>query len=94
MRSTVQAQCPAVTFISVSIAFSTTMVFSLIMEYSRQNTRGVDYAVQSSLTSIVRILATIGAGFLISNFGYEALFYTGFLGTGAVVYVVYKRYGA
>nr|WP_319491037.1 MFS transporter [uncultured Desulfobacter sp.] len=84
----------AVTFISVSIAFSTTMVFSLIMEYSRQNTRGVDYAVQSSLTSIVRILTTIGAGFLISNFGYEALFYTGFLGTGAVVYVVYKRYGA
>lgn len=84
----------AITFISVSMAFSTTVVFSLIMDYSRQASMGVDYAVQSSLTSIVRILFTIGAGFLISNFGYGTLFCMGLLGTGAVVYVVYRFYPA
>ena len=84
----------AITFISVSMAFSTTVVFSLIMDYSRQASIGVDYAVQSSLTSIVRILFTIGAGFLISNFGYGTLFCLGLLGTGAVAYVIYRFYPA
>ncbi|SMC97347.1 Na+/melibiose symporter [Desulfocicer vacuolatum DSM 3385] len=81
-----------ITFISIAIALTSTIVFSLIMDYSRGDSKGIDYAVQSSLSSIVRMIFTVAAGFLISSFGYTTMFCIGMIGTALVVYVVYRFY--
>lgn len=81
-----------ITFISFAIALTSTIIFSLIMAYSREDSKGIDYAVQSSLSSIVRIASTVAAGFLISNFGYGTMFCIEMIATGFVVYVVYRFY--
>lgn len=81
-----------ITIISFAIALTSTIVFSLMMDYSRGNSKGIDYAVQSSLSSIARIVSTVAAGFLISSFGYSTMFCMEMLATGFVVYIVYRFY--
>jgi len=82
----------AVTLIALSIAFSSAIVFSLMMDYSRTESRGVDYAIQSSLFSFTRIISAVIAGVLVSNVGYYGMFLFEFVGLFIVVFVLYKFY--
>ena len=81
-----------ITFISVAVALTSTIIFSLIMDYSRRDSKGIDYALQSSLSSVVRMASTVAAGFLISAYGYGTMFLVEMTGTAFVVYIVYRYF--
>ncbi len=82
----------AITFTAISIAFSSCIIFSLMMDYSRPSQRAVDYAIQSSIFSFTRIISAIFAGLIVSNISYEAMFIFEFLAMLFVVYIIYRCY--
>ena len=63
-----------VTFIALAIAFSSAIIFSMIMDYSRKESRAIDYSVQSSIFSFTRIISAVIAGIIVSNFGFDKMF--------------------
>ncbi len=81
-----------VTLISIAIAFSSAIIFSLIMDYSRSSSKAIDYSIQSSLFSLMRIFSAIITGFFVSNFGYISMFVFEALGMIFVVFIIYKFY--
>jgi MFS transporter, PAT family, beta-lactamase induction signal transducer AmpG len=81
-----------VTFTALAISLSSAIIFSMIMDYSRQNSRAVDYAVQSSLFAFSRILSAVIAGILVSSIGYEGMFLVEALAMGIVTLLIYKKY--
>ncbi len=89
---TMVALISVVTFTALSISFSSAIIFSLMMDYSRDTSRGVDYAVQSSLFSLTRIMSAVIAGVLVSSFGFSGMFMFEFVGMISVVFVVYRLY--
>lgn len=58
----------------ISMSFSTSVIFALMMEFSRKNLRGSDYALQSALRLIFRTVSVVICGILITNFGYGFAF--------------------
>lgn len=80
----------AISFTALAIALSSAIVFSMIMDYSRKESRAVDYAVQSSLFAFTRILSAVIAGVFVSNFGFEGMFIFELLGIVFVLFVIYK----
>ena len=56
------------------MSFSTSVIFALMMEFSRKNLRGSDYALQSALRLIFRTVSVVICGILITNFGYGISF--------------------
>lgn len=58
----------------ISMSFSTSVIFALMMEFSRKNLRGSDYALQSALRLIFRTVSVVICGILITNFGYGISF--------------------
>ena len=81
-----------VTLSAASITFSSAIIFSLIMDYSRSSSKAVDYAIQSSLFSLTRIISAVIAGIIISNFDYKVMFLFEALAVVLVVFVIYKFY--
>ncbi len=85
----------SVTCIALSMALSSSILFALMMDYTRKEFRAIDYAMQSSIDAIGRILAAIIAGSLIQHFSYQTMFIFEFLGMGfvlAFVYWFFKKY--
>lgn len=83
-----------VTFISLAISLSSAIIFSMIMDYSRDNSRAVDYAVQSSLFSFIRIISAVIAGIIVSIFGFGGMFLFEVVGMLLVmlgIYLFYKK---
>ena len=58
----------------ISMSFSTSVIFALMMEFSRKNLRGSDYALQNALRLIFRTVSVVICGILITNFGYGFAF--------------------
>ena len=81
-----------VTITSTAIAFSSAIVFALIMDYSRTSSKAIDYSIQSSLFSLTRIISAIVAGMIVSNFGYGEMFLIEGIVMGLVLLIVYKLY--
>ncbi|RXJ57647.1 MFS transporter [Candidatus Marinarcus aquaticus] len=81
-----------VTIASTAIAFSSAIIFSLIMDYSRSSSKAIDYAIQSSLFSLMRIFSAIIAGVFVSNLGYTSMFVFESLAMFFVVFVIYRFY--
>ena len=81
-----------VTITSTAIAFSSAIVFSLIMDYSRSSSKAVDYAIQSSLFSLMRIVSAIIAGLFVSNLGYSSMFVFETLVMIFIVFMIYQFY--
>ena len=82
----------AVTFTALAIALSSAIIFSLMMEYSRKNSRGIDYAIQSSLLSLSRIIFADTSGLIVSSFGFERMFLFELFGIFVVIFIIYKFY--
>jgi predicted MFS family arabinose efflux permease len=82
----------AITLTSLSIAFSSSIVFALIMDYSRAYCKGVDYALQSSIFSLTRIISAVIAGGIISHLGYASMFLFEILCIALVIIAIYKFY--
>lgn len=82
----------SVTFTALSISLSSAIIFSMIMDYSRQESRAIDYALQSSLFSLTRIISAVIAGILVSSVGFFGMFLFEFIGMIVVVLVIYKFY--
>lgn len=82
----------SVTFIALAISLSSAIIFSMIMDYSRAESRAIDYAVQSSLFSLTRIISAVIAGILVSSFGFITMFLFQVIGMLLVVLVIYKFY--
>lgn len=81
-----------ITFISISFSFSSSLIFSMMMDYARASTKAIDYAIQSSLFSVTRILSAIISGLIVSNFGFSKMFMFELFGMGIVVFLVWKYY--
>ncbi len=82
----------AVTFTALAIALSSAIIFSMIMDYSRDTSRGVDYAVASSLFSFTRIISAVIAGIIISNMGFGMMFLFEMIGMILVVFIIFRFY--
>lgn len=82
----------AVTLTALAIALSSAIVFSMIMDYSRDKSRAVDYSTQASLFALTRIFSAVIAGILVSNIGFGGMFVFEFIGMGVVLFVIYKYY--
>ncbi len=81
-----------ISLVSISIAFSSGVIFSIVMDYSRKNLRATDYAVQSSIFSITRILSAVVAGFLVKHFSYANMFLFESLASMVVLWVIFSFY--
>lgn len=82
----------SITFTALSISLSSAIVFTMIMDYSRSDSLGVDYAVQSSLFSLTRIISAVIAGIMVSSFGFGGMFLFELFGIIGVVGVIYRFY--
>ncbi len=81
-----------VSFTAIAIALSSAIIFSMIMDYSRSSSKGIDYALQSSLFALTRIISAIIAGIIVSNFGFEKMFIFELSCIVVVTFVIYKKY--
>lgn len=81
-----------VSFTAIAIALSSAIIFSMIMDYSRSSSKGVDYALQSSLFALTRIISAVIAGLIISNFGFGKMFIFEIICISLVTFYIYKRY--
>lgn len=81
-----------ITFISMSFSFSSSLIFSMMMDYARASTKAIDYAIESSIFSLTRIFSAIIAGFIVSNFGFSKMFVFELFGMGLVVFLVHIFY--
>lgn len=82
----------AVTFTALAISLSSAIVFSMIMDYSRNSLRAIDYSIQSSVFAFTRIISAIIAGIFVSSIGFGGMFIFEFFMMGIVVLVIYKFY--
>ena len=82
----------SVTFIALAIALSSAIIFSMIMDYSRKESRAIDYSVQSSIFSFTRIISAVIAGIIVSNFGFGNMFIFELFCLILVTFVIYKKY--
>ncbi|MCG3709765.1 MFS transporter [Aliarcobacter butzleri] len=82
----------SVTFIALAIALSSAIIFSMIMDYSRKESRAIDYSVQSSIFSFTRIISAVIAGIIVSNFGFDNMFIFELFCLILVTFVIYKKY--
>ncbi|MCG3668818.1 MFS transporter [Aliarcobacter butzleri] len=82
----------SVTFIALAIALSSAIIFSMIMDYSRKESRAIDYSVQSSIFSFTRIISAVIAGIIVSNFGFDKMFIFELFCLILVTFVIYKKY--
>lgn len=82
----------SVTFIALAIALSSAIIFSMIMDYSRKESRAIDYSVQSSIFSFTRIISAVIAGIIVSNFGFDKMFIFELFCLVLVTFVIYKKY--
>ncbi|WP_418179357.1 MFS transporter [Aliarcobacter lanthieri] len=81
-----------VTFVALAIALSSAIVFSMIMDYSRKESRAIDYSIQSSIFSFTRIISAIIAGIIVSNFGFEKMFIFELFCIISITFVIYLKY--
>ncbi|WP_419678168.1 MFS transporter [Aliarcobacter lanthieri] len=81
-----------VTFVALAIALSSAIVFSIIMDYSRKESRAIDYSIQSSIFSFTRIISAIIAGIIVSNFGFEKMFIFELFCIISITFVIYLKY--
>lgn len=81
-----------ITFISISFSFSSSLIFSMMMDYARLSTKAIDYAIQSSIFSSTRILSAVISGALVSNFGFTDMFTFELFGMAFVIFLVWKFY--
>lgn len=81
-----------VTLIILGISLSSAIIFSMIMDYSRNDSRAVDYALQSSLFSLTRIVSAVIAGFIVSMYGFGSMFLFEVIGMLFVMFVIYLFY--
>lgn len=79
-----------VSFTALSIAFSSAIIFSMIMDYSRTSSRAIDYSIQSSLFSLTRIIFAVIAGILVSSFSFNTMFLFVLLGMLFIFIIIYK----
>ncbi len=82
----------SVTFTALAISLSSAIIFSMIMDYSRKESRAVDYAIQSSLFSFTRIISAVIAGALVSSVGFEGMFLFEFICMLLLVFIIYRYY--
>jgi MFS family permease len=82
----------SVTFIALAIALSSAIIFSMIMDYSRKESRAIDYSVQSSIFSFSRIISAVIAGIIVSNFGFGIMFIFEFICLVLITFIIYKKY--
>ena len=75
----------------ISMSFSTSVIFALMMEFSRKNLRGSDYALQSALRLIFRTVSVVICSILITNFGYGFAFLALSILMILAVWVVWAR---
>lgn len=80
----------AITFTALAIAFSSAIIFSMIMDYSRSDSRAIDYSVQASLFAFTRIISAVIAGLFVSKLGYSSMFIFEIIGMIFVVFIIYK----
>lgn len=81
-----------VTFIALAIALSSAIIFSMIMDYSREESRAIDYSIQSSIFSFTRIISAVIAGIIVSNFGFGTMFVFELICLILVTFIIYKKY--
>lgn len=81
-----------VTFIALAIALSSAIIFSMIMDYSREESRAIDYSIQSSIFSFTRIISAVIAGIIVSNFGFGKMFVFELICLILVIFIIYKKY--
>lgn len=82
----------SVIFTALSISFSSSIIFSMIMDYSRDHSRGVDYAIQSSLFSLTRIISAVIAGIIVSNIGFSEMFIFELFAMILLIFIIYRFY--
>ncbi len=82
----------SVTFIALAIALSSAIIFSMIMDYSREESRAIDYSIQSSIFSFTRIISAVIAGIIVSNFGFGTMFVFELICLNLVTFIIYKKY--
>ncbi|MCV6607295.1 MAG: MFS transporter [Campylobacterales bacterium] len=74
LNLTVEYFLLAITFTALAIALSSAIIFSMIMDYSRSSSRGIDYSIQASLFALTRIISAIIGGILVSSIGFGGMF--------------------
>ncbi|MFY9074569.1 MFS transporter [Malaciobacter mytili] len=82
----------SITFIALAISLSSAIIFSMIMDYSRKESRAIDYSIQSSIFSFTRIISAVIAGIIVSNFGFAKMFIFELICLIIVVFFIYKKY--
>lgn len=82
----------AISLTALAIAFSSAIIFALMMDYARQSSKAIDYAVQSSLFSLTRIASAMGAGIIVSTQNYGVFFMVELVCILIVTYIVVKHY--
>ncbi len=82
----------AISLTALAISFSSAIIFALMMDYARQTSKAIDYAVQSSLFSLTRIASAMGAGIIVSTQNYGVFFMVELVCILIVTYVVVKHY--
>jgi PAT family beta-lactamase induction signal transducer AmpG len=82
----------SVTLTALSIALSSAIVFSMIMDYSRSNTRAIDYSIQSSLFAFTRMISAVIAGIFVSLHGFKNMFIFEALAMVVVFFMIYRFY--
>lgn len=78
--------------LGIGVAFSSALIHAIIMDKARADTKAIDYAVQSSLFSLTRILSAVLAGVIISHFGFKIMFIFELLGMAFIVFWIWKFY--
>lgn len=81
-----------ITLLSIGISFSSSLIYCMIMDYARDETKAIDYAIQSSIFSFTRIISAILAGLIVSSFGFLNMFMFELVGLGFVVLLIWKFY--
>ena len=77
---------------ALAMSLSSAIVFSMIMDYSRDKSRAIDYSVQSSLFALTRIISAVIAGIMVSTIGFGGMFLFEIAGMISVIFVIYKFY--
>lgn len=63
----------AAVVLAIAMGVASSLVFGLMMEFSRSSLRALDYGLQASLFTCSRILATSLAGLLLDQWGYPGM---------------------
>lgn len=82
----------SVTLTALAIALSSAIIFALIMDYSRNTSRAIDYSLQASLFSFTRIISAVIASIFVSHFGFGGMFIFEFICLIIVTLIIYENY--